>query len=250
MARRRAQWAARQRLVDPARLVFIDETWTKTNMAPLRGWSRAASPASQSARHWIAYVGLAIILMRHDRRGACATRRAVNGETFRLYVDKGLVATLRQATSSSCTISARTRARPCGAPSGGRRAPAFPAQYSPDLNPIERSSRSSALAPTGAGRTADAVFIALGPILQPSPHWNAQITSLTLVDLAEGAAAEGVHRVGDRDGAHRVPEPVGLAYRRPLLIILDGKASRRSRTRGRPPTIFRHNVARRGRRRP
>jgi hypothetical protein len=39
VARRRAQWAARQRLVDPARLVFIDETWTKTNMAPLRGWS-------------------------------------------------------------------------------------------------------------------------------------------------------------------------------------------------------------------
>ena len=39
MARRRPQWAARQRLVDPARLVFSDETWTKTNMAPLRGWA-------------------------------------------------------------------------------------------------------------------------------------------------------------------------------------------------------------------
>jgi hypothetical protein len=24
---------------DPSRLVFIDETWVKTNMAPLRGWS-------------------------------------------------------------------------------------------------------------------------------------------------------------------------------------------------------------------
>ena len=28
--------------VDPARLVFIDETWTRTNMAPLRGCARAA----------------------------------------------------------------------------------------------------------------------------------------------------------------------------------------------------------------
>jgi hypothetical protein len=27
-----------QGLTDPSRLVFIDETWTKTNMAPLRGW--------------------------------------------------------------------------------------------------------------------------------------------------------------------------------------------------------------------
>ncbi len=25
--------------IDPARLVFIDETWTKTNMAPLFGWA-------------------------------------------------------------------------------------------------------------------------------------------------------------------------------------------------------------------
>ena len=24
--------------LDPERLVFIDETWIKTNMAPIRGW--------------------------------------------------------------------------------------------------------------------------------------------------------------------------------------------------------------------
>ena len=35
MARRRAQWAKHQGRIDPARLVFIDETWTKTNMAPI-----------------------------------------------------------------------------------------------------------------------------------------------------------------------------------------------------------------------
>ena len=39
MARRRAQWKRVQGRIDPARLVFIDETWTKTNMAPLRGWA-------------------------------------------------------------------------------------------------------------------------------------------------------------------------------------------------------------------
>src|SRR5512133_3489367 len=38
VARRRAQWRLYQGRVDPRRLVFIDETWTKTNMAPLRGW--------------------------------------------------------------------------------------------------------------------------------------------------------------------------------------------------------------------
>ena len=39
MARRRAQWTKYQDRIDPSRLVFIDETWTKTNMAPLRGWA-------------------------------------------------------------------------------------------------------------------------------------------------------------------------------------------------------------------
>jgi len=39
VARRRAQWAKYQNKIEPERLVFIDETWTKTNMAPLRGWA-------------------------------------------------------------------------------------------------------------------------------------------------------------------------------------------------------------------
>ena len=39
VARRRAQWTKYQNRVEPERLVFIDETWTKTNMAPLRGWA-------------------------------------------------------------------------------------------------------------------------------------------------------------------------------------------------------------------
>ncbi len=39
VARRRAQWTHYLKRIDPERLVFIDETWTKTNMAPLRGWA-------------------------------------------------------------------------------------------------------------------------------------------------------------------------------------------------------------------
>src|SRR3546814_5392279 len=39
IARRRAQWRKYQGRLDPRHLVFIDETWAKTNMAPLRGWA-------------------------------------------------------------------------------------------------------------------------------------------------------------------------------------------------------------------
>ena len=36
--------------IDPARLVFIDETWTKTNMAPLRGWAPRGSGSPPRSR--------------------------------------------------------------------------------------------------------------------------------------------------------------------------------------------------------
>jgi transposase len=38
VARRRRRWKAHQQRVAAGRLVFLDETWVKTNMAPLRGW--------------------------------------------------------------------------------------------------------------------------------------------------------------------------------------------------------------------
>jgi hypothetical protein len=41
--RRREQWRKYQGRIDPRRLIFIDETWTKTNMAPLRGWGPRGS---------------------------------------------------------------------------------------------------------------------------------------------------------------------------------------------------------------
>ena len=39
VARKRERWKAHQGGVDIQRLVFIDETWAKTNMTPLRGWA-------------------------------------------------------------------------------------------------------------------------------------------------------------------------------------------------------------------
>jgi hypothetical protein len=37
IARRRERWKARQAMIDPRRLVFIDETWAKTNMTRTQG---------------------------------------------------------------------------------------------------------------------------------------------------------------------------------------------------------------------
>ena len=39
MARKRERWKRYQRRVDPRRLVFVDETWAKTNMTRTHGWA-------------------------------------------------------------------------------------------------------------------------------------------------------------------------------------------------------------------
>jgi hypothetical protein len=44
IAFKRARWKAHQNKIDPKRLIFIDETWIKTNMAPLRGWGPVIGP--------------------------------------------------------------------------------------------------------------------------------------------------------------------------------------------------------------
>jgi len=51
VARRRKRWKALQGRLDPRRLVFIDETWIKTNMAPLRGWGRKGERLRGFAPH-------------------------------------------------------------------------------------------------------------------------------------------------------------------------------------------------------
>ena len=43
VARKRRRWIREQGLLDPARLVFIDETAVTTNMVRPNGWSRAAN---------------------------------------------------------------------------------------------------------------------------------------------------------------------------------------------------------------
>ena len=96
VARRRVRWKAYQGQADPRRLVFIDETWAKTNMAPLRGWGlrRKRLKAKAPYGHWKTMTFLAAL--RHDRIDApWVLDGPVNGASFRLYVEKVLVPTLR-----------------------------------------------------------------------------------------------------------------------------------------------------------
>ena len=96
IARRRLQWRKRQSRIDPKRLVFIDETWTKTNMEPLRGWAPRGERlvAKVPHGHWKTMTFVASL--RHDRIEApWLIDGPINGEGFRTYVEKALVPTLK-----------------------------------------------------------------------------------------------------------------------------------------------------------
>ena len=63
IARKRCRWKTHQHRVDPPRLVFLDETWVKTNMAPLRGWGPKGKrlAASVPYGHWMTMTFIAAL---------------------------------------------------------------------------------------------------------------------------------------------------------------------------------------------
>ena len=168
IARRRAQWTLYQRRVDPTRLVFIDETWTKTNMAALRGWA----PVGQRIRakvphgHWKTMTFLAGL--RHDRVDApWLIDGPINGERFRFYVEQVLAPTLKPGDivvmdnlGSHKSKAVRQAIRQAGAKLF------FLPKYSPDLNPIEQLfAKLKHWLRKAAKRSAETVSDAIGRIL-------------------------------------------------------------------------------------
>jgi hypothetical protein len=68
--------------------VFIDETWTKTNMAPLRGWALRGERLNAKVPHGHWKTMTFVAALRHDRIEApWVLDGPINGEAFRTYVE-------------------------------------------------------------------------------------------------------------------------------------------------------------------
>ena len=140
VARRRTRWKRHQKGVDPRRLVFIDETWAKTNMAPLRGWAPKGKRLIGRAPHGHWRTMTFIAALRVDRIDApCVLDGPVNANAFQTYVQHFLVPTLAPGDvvvmdnlSSHKSPAVRKAIRKAGAHLF------FLPPYSPDLNPIEQ----------------------------------------------------------------------------------------------------------------
>ena len=159
---------AYQNRIDPARLVFIDETWTKTNMASLRGWAPCGQRLQGKAPygHWKTMTFLAAL--RHDRVDApWLIDGPIDGQSFLQYVEQVLVPTLKPGDlviidnlGSHKGKAVRQAIRAAGAKLF------FLPKYSPDLNPIEKFfAKLKHWLRKAASRTVDAVYNAVAEIL-------------------------------------------------------------------------------------
>lgn len=168
IARRREQWRKYQGRLDPARLVFVDETWAKTNMAPLRGWA----PVGQRLRakvpygHWRTLTFIAAL--RHDRIDApCVLDQPINAISFLAWVEQFLAPTLAPGDIvilDNLTSHKRPAVRAAIRATGARLL--FLPPYSPDLNPIEQVfAKLKHLLRAAAERTKEDTWQRIGTLL-------------------------------------------------------------------------------------
>jgi transposase len=168
VARRRARWKKYQGRLDPRRLVFIDETWVKTNMT--RSHGRCAKGRRLVAKvprgRWRTLTFLAAL--RVDRIDApCVLDGPINSLSFKAYVEQSLVPTLAPGDIVIMDNLGSHKGRPIrqAIRNAGAKLLFLP-PYSPDLNPIEQVfAKLKTLMRKAAERTVEETWRRLGKLL-------------------------------------------------------------------------------------
>ena len=166
--RLRARWRTYQPRIDPARFVFVDETWVKTNMTRTRGWSLRGAPLLPKVPHGHWKTLTFIAGLRHNRIVApCVIDGPINGVSFTAWISQSLVPTLDRGNivvmdnlGSHKGQSAREAIRSVGAKLF------FLPAYSPDLNPIEMVfAKLKTLLRKAEERSVEATWRKIGDLL-------------------------------------------------------------------------------------
>ena len=137
----RAQWQLDRQSFDPARLVFIDETGTWTNMARLRGRARRGSRVIGRAPwgHWKTVTFVAAL--RHDGIVApFVIDRPMNAVIFVEYVRQCLAPALLPGdivSMDNLSVHKVEKVRQLIEATGAELR--YLPSYSPDFNPIEQA---------------------------------------------------------------------------------------------------------------
>jgi len=169
VARRRRRWRQYQGRLDPTRLVFIDETWVKTNMTRTHGRCTRGKRLVAKAPHghWRTLTFLAAL--RSDRIDApCVIDGPINGRSFLAYVVQFLIPTLKPGDiviMDNLGSHKRQAIRAALTAVGAKLF--FLPPYSPDLNPIEQVfAKLKTLLRKAAERSITATWRRVGALLE------------------------------------------------------------------------------------
>jgi transposase len=137
-------------------------------MAPLRGWAPRGCRLTAKVPHGHWNTTTFVAALRYDRiQAPCLLPGPIDGESFRTYVERVLVPTLRPGDivimdnlGSHKGKAVRALIRAVGAKL------LFLPKYSPDLNPIEQVfAKLKHLLRKAAARTVETVCAAIGELL-------------------------------------------------------------------------------------
>ncbi len=170
--KRRKNWFDDQLDLDPARLVFIDETWASTNMARLRGRAQRGERlrASIPHGHWKTTTFVAGLRLT-GMVAPMVLDGPINRIAFQAYIDQVLVPTLQ---TGDCVVmdnlsSHKGPAVRAAIKAAGAQLRYLP-PYSPDFNPIENAfAKLKALLRKAAERTADGLWETIGRLIDLLP---------------------------------------------------------------------------------
>lgn len=164
----RRQWVAEQLTIVPDKVVFLDETWAKTNMTRTYGRSLRGTRLVQYVPNGRWQTNTFLGAMRSTGFVApLCVEGAINGRVFLAWVEQHLVPTLKQGdvvvmdnlsshkvkgvVEAIAAVGAEVRYLP---------------PYSPDLNPIELAfSKFKRLLRDGAQRTIEKLTELCGRVL-------------------------------------------------------------------------------------
>ena len=164
----RAVWRVQQTGLDPERLVFLDETWAKTNMTRPRGRSRRGTRliASVPYGHWKTTTFVAALRTK-GLTAPLVIDGPINGEVFLAYVQQQLAPTLQPGDLVVLdNLSSHKRAGVREAIESVGATLLYLPPYSPDFNPIEQAfAKFKWLLKSAAERTVEALWNTCGQLL-------------------------------------------------------------------------------------
>ena len=177
-------WRKYQGRIDPKRLVFIDETWTKTNMAPLRGWGPRGSRVKGNAPFGRWKTMTFIAALRRDGIAApCLFDGPINGEVFLAWVRQILVPTLKPGEIVIMDNLGSHRGK---AVRGAIRRPEPSSCSCPNTPPTStRSSRSLQSSNTCSGRRRPALMTPCSPPLALFSKATLRKNAPTILQIAD-----------------------------------------------------------------